>query len=112
MCLGLPMRIVVIEGLTAICEGYVSQVVDSEASSDPSWQPQRRRVGLALVGPQPVGSWLLVHIETAMRVIDAEEAQSIGEALAGLEAALSGEEIEDFFPDLIGREPELPPHLR
>jgi hypothetical protein len=35
------------------------------------------------------------------------------EALQALDAALTGgSDVDRFFPDLVGREPELPEHLR
>ena len=71
-----------------------------------------RRVSMALVGAQPAGAHVLVHLDSAVRVLEAEEARLIGAALDGLAAALRGENFEDRFADLIGRTPELPPHLR
>ena len=36
----------------------------------------------------------------------------IADALDGLAASLRGESFDHLFADLIGRTPELPPHLR
>ena len=55
---------------------------------------------------------MLVHIDTAIRTLDAEEARQIDDALRGLEAAMRGESFDDHFADLINREPQLPEHLR
>jgi hydrogenase expression/formation protein HypC len=96
MCLGVPMRIVEGDELSALC-----------VRGDES-----RRVSMMLVGPQPVGTVVLVHIDTAIRVLDALEAQQIDDALKGLEAAMRGESFESLFADLIDREPQLPEHLR
>jgi len=53
-----------------------------------------------------------VHIDTAVRVLDAEEADQIDRALQGLAAAMNGQAFDHLFQDLIDREPELPAHLR
>jgi hydrogenase expression/formation protein HypC len=90
------MRIVEADEMSALCERG----------------EERRRVSLLLLGPQPVGAFVLVHIDTAVRVLDEEEAGLIEQALQGLAAALRGENIDRHFADLIGREPQLPEHLR
>ncbi len=96
MCLGVPMTVIEGDDVTALC-----------ARGD-----ERRRVSVLLIGRQPVGAQLLVHIDSAVRVLDAEEATLIEKALQGLEAALRGEDFESAFADLIDREPQLPEHLR
>lgn len=98
MCLGVPLRVVSAEAGAALCEDGAGQ---------------RRRVStLLLDAPPDAGQWLLVHIETAIRAIDAEEARLIGDALRAVSAAASGDPFEHLLADLIDREPELPPHLR
>jgi hydrogenase expression/formation protein HypC len=96
MCLGVPMRIIEGDEVSALC-----------ARGD-----ETRRVSMLLVGAQAPGTQLLIHIDTAIRVLDAQEAQLIDDALRGLDAALRGEEFESLFADLIDREPQLPEHLR
>ena len=77
-----------------------------------------RRPGTAVADDPQVrslveaGTKVLVHIDTAVRVLDEEEAGSIDRALEGLAAALEGRAFEHLFQDLIDREPELPAHLR
>jgi hydrogenase expression/formation protein HypC len=97
MCIGTPMQVERVEGLTA-----VARARDGET----------RRVGIALVDRPDPGNWLLVHVDTAVRRLDAEEAGQIADALDGLRATLAGEPFEHLFKDLIDRVPELPPHLR
>jgi hydrogenase expression/formation protein HypC len=65
-----------------------------------------------LIGPQPAGTRVLVHIDSAVRVLDDDEAEAIDRALEGLAAAMNGEAFEHLFQDLIDREPTLPAHLR
>jgi hydrogenase expression/formation protein HypC len=59
-----------------------------------------------------VGAQVLVHIDSAVRVLDAAEAGQIDDALDGVAAALAGQSFEHLFADLIDREPELPAFLR
>lgn len=96
MCLGLPMTIVETDGLSALCVYGMEQ----------------RRVSVMLLSNPPVGARVLVYIDTAVRLLDDEEARLIGDAIEGLEAALNGENCDRFFADLIDREPQLPEHLR
>ncbi len=96
MCLGLPMTIVETDGMSALCE----------------FRGEQRRVSLLLLSSPPVGAHVLVYIDTAVRLLDEEEARLIGAAIDGLGAALDGEDCDRFFADLIGREPQLPAHLR
>ena len=96
MCLGVPMQVIEHDGVTALCER----------------RGEQRRVNLLLVGDVPPGAFVLVHVDNAIRVIDAEEAALVDDALLGLEAALAGRSTDGFFADLTSREPELPPHLR
>ncbi|MGY2890888.1 hydrogenase expression/formation protein HypC [Bradyrhizobium sp. USDA 4524] len=96
MCLGLPMTIVETDGVTALCE----------------YGGEKRRVSVMLLSGAMVGAKVLVHIETAVRPLEEDEARRISEALDGLEASLNGEDCDRFFADLIGHEPQLPDHLR
>jgi hydrogenase expression/formation protein HypC len=73
---------------------------------------ERRQVSLLLVGPQPAGSRVLVHIDSAIRILDEQEAAQLDQALDGLAAALRGENFEQAFADLIERGPQLPGHRR
>ena len=88
MCLGLPMRVIVPPSgfsLETLCEG----------------RGEQRHVSLALVGPQPKGTWVLVFSDHARRVLEDEEARQIDLALEALDAALSGEtNFDRFFPEM------------
>ncbi len=81
MCLGLPMRVLASDGMTAKVErgGEV------------------RDVTLILIGDQPAGTPLLVHCDTALRVLDEDEVPMLEAALATLEAARRGEPFEAFL---------------
>jgi hydrogenase expression/formation protein HypC len=90
------MRVLETDGVSAVVEGLGS----------------RRRVSLLLVGDVPVGTPVLVHVETAVRVLTEEEVPLIEGALAAAEAASRGEPWEHLMSDLLERTPELPLHLQ
>jgi len=71
-----------------------------------------RRVSTLLLDRVAEGDFVLVHATNAVRVIDAEEARLVTDALHAVMAAARGETFEHLVADLIDREPELPPHLR
>jgi len=98
MCIGVPMQVIEARSGHALCAGG----------------GERREIDMRLVGDQPEGAWVLVFLDAAREVVTAEQAALIGSALDALRLALSGqsEGLDDLFPDLAGREPELPPHLK
>jgi hydrogenase expression/formation protein HypC len=97
MCLGIPMQVTAVEDHTAWCEG----------------RGERLRVDTRLVGKLEPGAWLLVFHGVAREILSAERARDITNALSALDAALAGEtDLDRHFADLVGREPELPEHLR
>ncbi len=96
MCIGFPMRVVEGDDLTALCER----------------RGEAQAVSMLLVGAQPPETHVLVHLGSAVRVLDPEEARLIDDALDGLAAAMEGRNVDAMFADLVGREPELPEHLR
>ena len=97
MCLGIPMRIRTTDGTWAVVER-----ADGE----------RGEARLLLVGAQPVGAPLLVHLQTAVRVLDEAEVPLIEQALQAIEAAGRGDAFEHLLGDLVNRTPQLPEHLR
>jgi hydrogenase assembly chaperone HypC/HupF len=98
MCIGVPMQVIAPGLGYALCEG----------------RGERREIDMRLVGDQPEGAWVLVFLDAAREIVTAEQAALITSALDALGIALSGrsEGIDALFPDLAGREPELPPHLK
>ena len=97
MCIGTPMTLLSVDGLVARAATRAGE---------------ERTISLALTGGGEVGTWVLVHLDTAIRPLEAEEAGLIADALDGLAASLRGESFDHLFADLIGRTPELPHHLR
>lgn len=96
MCIGMPLQVVAAEAHHAWCEA----------------DGQRERLDMALVGPQPVGTWVLAFHGAARQVMGAQEAAQARAARQALAAVLNGGEVDAFFADLVGRTPELPEHLR
>lgn len=92
MCMGTPMTVVDGDEMSALCRRG----------------DETRRISMALVGVQPAGAIVLVHLDTAVRVLESEEARQIDQALDGLAAALRGEPFEQHFVGLSGGMP-LPP---
>lgn len=66
---------------------------------------ERRTVNMLLVGGLPVGTPVLVHLGSAVRVLDEDEAETIDQAVAALEAAARGESVEQSVADLVARGP-------
>ena len=97
MCIGVPMQVVGASEGRAWCEG----------------RGRRQELNMLLVGMQPPGTWVLAFQDSAVRVLNPEEAAQTNAALDALEAALAGaQNFDRFFADLIEREPALPPHLQ
>jgi hypothetical protein len=72
-----------------------------------------RKVDMILVGEQPVGAWVLVFLDAARDVMTVDQAQKTADALQALALVMQGEtSVDHLFADLVGREPELPAHLK
>ena len=100
MCIGAPLQVVAIDGSGAWCEA----------------DGVRERLDMMLVGEQPVGTWVLGFHGAARQVMSDTEAAQARAGRRALAAVLGGSrdaaDIDQFFADLVGREPELPEHLR
>jgi hydrogenase assembly chaperone HypC/HupF len=98
MCIGVPMQVIRPGSGYAVCAAG----------------GELREIDMRLVGDQPEGAWVLVFLDAAREVVTPEQAKLIGSALDALRIAISGQTdgIDALFPDLAGREPELPPHLK
>ncbi|WP_419623210.1 HypC/HybG/HupF family hydrogenase formation chaperone, partial [Thiolapillus sp.] len=82
----------------------------------------RREVDTLLIGEQPVGSWVLVFLNSAREVLSPEDAAKISSAIRAVNmvmengdsvssGALDNTSIEALFADLIDREPPKPDSL-
>lgn len=99
MCLGIPMQV-------------MELLSPSQARCADRGQMQV--IDIALVAPVQPGDWLMTFLGSAREKMDEISAGNSLGALEALRAIMSGEEadIAAAFPDLVGREPQLPEHLR
>lgn len=99
MCMAIPLQVLAVGGTHATCVGA------DGATSD---------IDTTLVGPVAPGDWLLCFLGAAREVVDERRALAVREALGALASALAGDlaAIDAAFPDLVGREPQLPEFLR
>lgn len=97
MCVGLPMQVVGGDDVAALCER----------------RGERATINMMLVGAQPPGTWVLTFMGAAREVLSDQTAAQIDAALDAVAAALAGNtDVDAYFSDLAGREPQLPEHLR
>lgn len=97
MCLGIPMQVLSVSGLTARCRSRTAEQV----------------IDLSLVGDVAPGTWLMVFLGAAREVLTEEAARQSADAIEALEMAMRGEtDFEHLFADLIDREPTLPDFLQ
>ncbi|NBC35228.1 HypC/HybG/HupF family hydrogenase formation chaperone [Novosphingobium sp. FSY-8] len=98
MCVGIPMQVVSVRPGMALCahDGAV------------------HCIDIALVGECHPGEWLMTFLGAAREKMDETAARQSLAAVTALEALLRGEavDLDAAFADLIGREPQLPEHLR
>ncbi|MEM6775216.1 MAG: HypC/HybG/HupF family hydrogenase formation chaperone [Pseudomonadota bacterium] len=99
--MGIPLKVV------AVGTDGRAQCVDRSGERVPAL------IDTALLDHTPAsGSWLLTHIDVALRSLEEDEAGRIADALEALQRASRGEDFEHLISDLIDREPQLPPHLQ
>jgi hydrogenase expression/formation protein HypC len=97
MCIGIPMQVIEAGEFQALCQS-IDEV---------------RMIDTRLVGSVAIGSWVLVFMDAAREILDSERALQIQSALAGLSRLMNGEvDVDRWFPDLVGREPQLPDFLK
>lgn len=97
MCLGIPMQVLEVCETYAVCRG----------------RNGCQNINIMLVGEVAIGQWLITFLNTAREIISAEQAAQINSALDGLQALVEGnpENMDQYFTDLVGREPQLPDFL-
>jgi len=93
MCIGIPMKITALETGYAWCEGM----------------GERKCIDTLLIGEQPVGTWVLVFMDSAREVLSEQDAERVTHAVQAVNLAMQGEtNLDHLFADLIDREPQLP----
>jgi len=97
MCIGLPMLIVASDGTVGTAER----------------RGERTTLDMQRLGDVAPGTWVLAFQGVAVRELSEREAAQTDAALGALEAVLAGSsDVGAFFADLVGREPQLPDHLK
>ena len=92
MCLSLPMQVVAHAGPTG--EFAIVERRDGE-------EVRRGRVNMLLLGPQAIGTWVLVSLGLARELVDDDQRALIEDALAAVQAVRSGNyEAGRHFGDL------------
>ncbi|MEW8507486.1 MAG: HypC/HybG/HupF family hydrogenase formation chaperone [Candidatus Thiodiazotropha sp.] len=87
MCVGIPAQVIEAGEFVARCRSRNGV----------------EQINMMLIGPQPVGTWLLSFLGSAREVISEEDARTIDLALDGL-SAIMGEnaeiDVDHYFPGL------------
>ncbi len=85
MCLGIPMKVVEVDGAFAWCEG----------------RGQRERLSTLLLGEVAPGAWVYAVLGQARELLTVERAADINLALDGLAAAMQGQtNLDAYFPGI------------
>lgn len=96
MCVGVPMKILSVNGIAATARGA----------------EQTELVDLSLTPDAAIGDWVLVFLGAAREIVTEEDAIKIARALGGLRSLMNGGSLGDAFADLEETGPRLPPHLQ
>ena len=87
-----------------MCLSIPKQVVAWEGEGDFAWverNGQREFLNMMLLGPQPVGTWVLTLMGLAKETVEPEQLALIEEALTALAASLDGDyEASHYFQDM------------
>lgn len=87
-----------------MCLSIPKQVVAWEGEGDFAWverNGEREQLNMMLLGPQPIGTWVLASLGLAKEVVEPEELVLIEEALSALAASLDGDyDASRYFQDL------------
>lgn len=87
-----------------MCLSIPKQVVAWEGEGDFAWverNGEREFLNMMLLGPQPVGTWVLTSLGLAKEVVEPEQLVLIEEALSALAASLDGDyEASQYFQDM------------
>lgn len=97
MCIGVPMQVIEANGFMARCTARGGE----------------HAIDICLTSDAQPGDWVMVFLGAAREVISEDVARATIDALAALDMAMRGEtDFDHLFADLVGREPELPGHLK
>ena len=92
MCLSIPMQFFALDG-----DGGDFAIVERRQGD----ALRRERVNMMLIGPQPVGTWILASLGLAREVLEDRERLLIEDALTAVSASLAGDyDPSQHFADL------------
>lgn len=87
-----------------MCLSIPKQVVAWEGEGDFAWverNGQREFLNMMLLGPQPIGTWVLTSLGLAKEVVEPEQLALIEDALSALAASLDGDyQASQYFQDM------------
>lgn len=87
-----------------MCLSIPMQVAAIESDGDFAWVERagrRELVNMMLIGPQPLGTWVLASLGLAKEVVEPGQLALIEDALAALAASLAGDyDASRHFGDL------------
>lgn len=87
-----------------MCLSIPKQVVAWEGEGDFAWverNGEREQLNMMLLGPQPIGTWVLASLGLAKEVVEPDQLVLIEEALSALAASLDGDyDAKQYFQDL------------
>ena len=101
MCLSIPMQVVAWAGESGDLAVVEREQREIGAGAGNALGVRREQVNMMLIGPQPVGTWILASLGLAREVIDDAQRALIEDALAALSASLDDDyDPSQHFADL------------
>jgi len=86
VCIGIPVQVIEEGDFISLCKGRNGE----------------EQVNMMLIGPQPVGTWVVSFLGSAREVISEQDAINLNKALDGMLELMTGNEIDvdHYFPDM------------
>ncbi len=86
MCIGVPVQVIEKGEFMSLCKGRNGE----------------EQVNMMLIGPQPVGTWVVNFLGSAREAISEEDAINLNKALDGMLELMTGNDIDvdHYFPDM------------
>jgi len=86
VCIGIPVQVIKEGEFMSLCKGRNGE----------------EQVNMMLIGPQPVGTWVVNFLGSAREIISEDDAINLDKALDGMLELMTGNEIDvdHYFPDM------------
>jgi len=93
VCIGIPVQVIEEGEFMSLCKGRNGEV----------------QVNMMLIGPQPIGTWVVNFLGSAREIISEEDAINLDKALDGMQELMTGNEIDvdHYFPDMAMTQDQL-----